>query len=419
MTASNLDSIMTTNKCGEIFEALSLIMSIGESHPLEHGQHVALLTWRLLQELNIRENQLDLDPGYWWYGALLHDLGEIYLSDTLLFKSGYLTDKERKELEQHPIYGEKLINRIPQLKPVGKIVRWHHERWDGSGYPDKLKGEEIPLSVQVVGLADCLSALSAKRVHRPPLTHKEILAELKRMTDRKFNGVLVHQAASTIRKNRDWLDFIPDEYSKLSKKISSSIFTDNCSLPIFQEAEHGIKLLSKVIDTKHLYTKEHSKRVSKYSVLLAEALGLSGEEIKKCRVAGLLHDAGKVAVPSNILDKPGKLSAAEYKTIQGHPEMSYIILNTMSNYRDIALYSKHHHERYDGSGYPNGLRAERIPLISRIIGVVDAYDAMTSDRSYRSALTHEVAMKEIANNAGTQFDPEVAFCFCRMHEQFI
>ena len=164
--------------------------------------------------------------------------------------------------------------------------------------------------------------------------------------------------------------------------------------------------LSDAVDAKDRYTSGHSKRVAAYSKMIAIKLGKSPEEQNEIYRAGLLHDVGKIRVPEEIINKPGKLTDEEYNIIKVHSVTGYHILKGVSE--NIAVAAKHHHERYDGKGYPNGLAGEEIPEIARILGVADAYDAMASNRSYRNALPQEVVRSEIEKGRGTQFDPHIA-----------
>ncbi|MBQ3061552.1 MAG: response regulator [Lachnospiraceae bacterium] len=169
-----------------------------------------------------------------------------------------------------------------------------------------------------------------------------------------------------------------------------------------------ITALSEAVDAKDRYTSGHSKRVAKYSKMIAIRMGKSKEEQEEIYRAGLLHDVGKIRIPAEIINKPGKLTDEEYNLIKIHPITGYNILRGIGDNSYIATASKYHHERYDGRGYPNGLAGENIPQIARILGVADSYDAMASNRSYRDALPQEIVRSEIEKGKGTQFDPEVA-----------
>ncbi|MCM1288263.1 MAG: response regulator [Clostridium sp.] len=178
-----------------------------------------------------------------------------------------------------------------------------------------------------------------------------------------------------------------------------------------------IQTLARTIDAKDKYTNGHSQRVAKYAREIAKYMGKSESEIKETYYAGLLHDVGKIHVPDSIINKPSKLTDEEFGYIKLHPIAGHHILKTMTENPSIAQGAKWHHERYDGKGYPNGLEGENIPEIARIIGVADAYDAMTSYRSYRDVLPQETVKKEIEKGMGTQFDPEIAKIMLQMIDE--
>ena len=178
-----------------------------------------------------------------------------------------------------------------------------------------------------------------------------------------------------------------------------------------------IRSLSYAIDAKDRYTRGHSQRVAEYSLALAKRMGKSEEEQETVYYAGLLHDVGKIRVPESVINKPGKLTDEEFDQIRIHPVSGYHILRDISKDERIGYGAKYHHERYDGTGYPNGLTGENIPEIARIIGVADAYDAMASNRSYRNALPQEVVRQEIEKGKGRQFDPDIADIMLEMIDE--
>jgi len=169
-----------------------------------------------------------------------------------------------------------------------------------------------------------------------------------------------------------------------------------------------VSALSDAVDAKDRYTSGHSKRVAEYARMIAARMGKSKEEQDEIYHAGLLHDVGKIRIPAEIINKPGKLTEEEFNTIKIHPVTGYHILRGISEKSQLAIAAKYHHERYDGKGYPNGLAGNQIPEIARILGVADSYDAMASNRSYRAALPQEDVRREIEKGKGTQFDPEIA-----------
>ncbi len=165
--------------------------------------------------------------------------------------------------------------------------------------------------------------------------------------------------------------------------------------------------LAKTIDAKDKYTNGHSMRVAKYSCLIAERMQFSEEDRENLYHMAMLHDIGKIGVPDAIINKPSELTDDEYYVIKSHPSMGSDILSEMPEFEDIGTGARWHHERYDGTGYPDGLKGEEIPLNARIISVADAYDAMTSNRSYRKYMQQETVREELLKGRGKQFDPGI------------
>ena len=166
--------------------------------------------------------------------------------------------------------------------------------------------------------------------------------------------------------------------------------------------------LVSAIDAKDTYSHGHSVRVAEYSRMISKAIGKSDEECEKIYFSALLHDVGKIGIPESIINKKGKLTDEEFGTIKQHPVMGNQILSSISEYPYLSIGALFHHERYDGKGYPIRLKGDDIPEIARIISVADAYDAMTSNRSYRDAIPQQIVREEIVKGAGTQFDPQLA-----------
>ena len=169
--------------------------------------------------------------------------------------------------------------------------------------------------------------------------------------------------------------------------------------------------LSSAVDAKDPYTHGHSQRVAEYAVLAARDMNFSSKFLTMLKIAGQLHDFGKIGVREHILTKQGRLSESEMKAMQEHPSIGAQILGKFKSFVDIVPGIRHHHEHFDGRGYPMGLKGNDIPLVGRIISVADAYDAMTTDRPYRVKLDRGEALAELKNNAGSQFDPEVVAAF--------
>lgn len=201
-------------------------------------------------------------------------------------------------------------------------------------------------------------------------------------------------------ENRDYQLHLEQKVEAQSQKIRVSFF-------------NAVTALAYALEAKDIYTSGHSQRVTEISVAIAEEMGLPGESIEKVRLAGLVHDIGKIGVREEVLNKPGGLNTDEYEHIKLHSEIGARILTPIIEDEEILLAVRHHHERYDGRGYPDGLKSEEIPQLARIIAVADTFDAMTSERSYRKAMAKEEACAEIERCKCSQFDPEAADAFLR------
>ena len=196
-----------------------------------------------------------------------------------------------------------------------------------------------------------------------------------------------------------------NEIKKINEELKSTYQT-------LQNAYwESIQTLRYTVDAKDNYTRGHSDRVAEYSVLIGKALNLPEKDINTLHVGGLFHDIGKIGVPDSILLKEDTLTSDEYSEIKNHPSIGAHILSTASIFNDIIPIVKHHHEQYDGTGYPGKLKGTDIPYLARITAIADSFDAMTSKRTYRDSLPIEVVIEEFKKCRGTQFDPELTDIF--------
>ncbi len=203
----------------------------------------------------------------------------------------------------------------------------------------------------------------------------------------------------------------------ISKQASSMI--ENIALyeNIYENLLSTLYAFVRLIEARDPYTKKHSSRTTAYAVKIAKRMQLGRAEIDCLKVAGYLHDIGKIGIPDSILLKPASLTKEEYEVIKRHPVIADDILRHISMWEKEKGIIRSHHERWDGKGYPDGLVGSDIPLLSRILSVADVYDALTSDRAYRSKMTHEEAVKIITEKAGTQFDPEIVGIFLNVFKE--
>jgi len=201
-------------------------------------------------------------------------------------------------------------------------------------------------------------------------------------------------------ENKEYQQHLEDKVAEQAKKIRASFLS-------------AITSLAYALEAKDKYTSGHSQRVANVSVAIAKELDLPQESIERIRLAGLVHDIGKIGVREFVLNKPGRLTDEEFQHIQDHPEIGEHILAPIADDEEILRMVRNHHERYDGTGYPDRLEGDQIPLCARILAVSDAYEAMTSERPYRKAMSDKTACSEMERGKGTQFDPWVADAFLK------
>lgn len=218
----------------------------------------------------------------------------------------------------------------------------------------------------------------------------------------------------TIANKLDETAFTPDDLELLSTiAAQASIAINNARLYEEQQQTYlnTVQALVSAIEASDAYTRGHSERVTRYSLALARHLNLDPDALRRLEQAAILHDIGKIGIGTYLLHKEGKLSAADIEVLRQHPTIGVRILEPIQFLKGVREVIEQHHERFDGKGYPHGLAAHDIAIEARILAVADTYDAMTSDRPYRKALSHDTAITEIRDHSGTQFDPEVAFAF--------
>jgi HD-GYP domain-containing protein (c-di-GMP phosphodiesterase class II) len=178
-----------------------------------------------------------------------------------------------------------------------------------------------------------------------------------------------------------------------------------------------VEVLSDTLESKDEYTHGHSRRVGYYANLLADRSGLDAQTVEEIRLASFLHDIGKIGIPNKIIMKDGRLTADEHAVVAKHPEISESLILPLGLSPGVIRGVRHHHEQYDGNGYPDRIAGENIPIISRIILIADAFDAMNTNRPYRKGLPMEAIIREYKKHGGTQFDPELAAKFVEMLER--
>jgi len=291
-----------------------------------------------------------------------------------------------------PAFGvmtEQFTSGVPIVAHGGKASRFFSEN---AAPADLASFVAVPLQVRgnMVGVLNVFSFTQGKKFDEG---HRKMLA------------VLASRAASAIENARLYGELVASNEDLVKANLSLE--------EMFQQTVAGF---AQALEESDLYTRGHSERVAVYSEVLARGLTLPDVEIRRIVQAGVMHDVGKIGVRYDMLNKPGKLTPEEIQVFRQHPEKGKRILEPVPCLHGLIDGCWCHHEWYDGGGYPRGLIGQNIPLVGRIVSIADAYDAMTSDRAYRRALSHEVAVGEIERCAGTQFDPELADAFVKLIE---
>lgn len=314
------------------------------------------------------------------------------------------TQKTDFSLFAHPMRSFSLLNRFPTFREIGEIVRSHHEFYDGTGYPRGLKGEEIPLLSRILRIADSVDIIL--RIHSIE-SPEELNSYLHIGKGEEFDPALYTIFMEKIGKS-GLLPKLENRNSILAmhKEIRQGI-KDGYYLGTTDTVTRFFAAVANLIDNVTSSCSFHSTRVAELGEQIGLALGMGEEDLLNIRWASFLHDLGKVVGDRSIYLKKQKLSEEEWGTVRSHPQRSYDILNSVSGLQKVAYFVLYHHENFDGSGYPSGLSGTRIPLISRILRIADAFEAMTSNRLYQRKRDWQIALKELKRQAGIQFDPAI------------
>jgi putative nucleotidyltransferase with HDIG domain len=387
-----------------LLEALTQVMGMAKGYLYNHGPRVAHLTRQVAREMGLSER----DIAELMFASVLCDTGMIGLAeDAWENPVAQLDPDSRSRVKLHPGRSEAAVTAIPHLERVAPLVRFHHEWWDGSGYPDGLAGVEIPLGARILRLSDTVAALGENRPHRPPCSAAEIRRVVEKGQAVEFCPD-VARAFLALCDRRRMPDYHGPTFQRVLIAAAQELLPPQIS-PL--SGDQLLEILSTMIDAKDPYTAGHSRRVAILSVACANQLGMSDEMLETVWAAGYLHDLGKLSVPLRVLAKNTPLDDEEREEVRQHASVGATILERIPSLQHLSTGARYHHERWDGKGYPEGLKGDHIPLVAQVLAVSDSYDAMTSNRAYRRSRDHEVAMDEIARETGQQFGPRAAAAF--------
>ncbi len=394
----------------QCYEALGLVLEY-DLNDLTSHQHAI----RVGEMCSIIAEKVGLPPHriqQIYFAGLIHDIGKVAIDINILRQRRKLTDYEYKLVKKHAEIGGKIASALPEISDLAFWIRWHHEKWDGTGYPDGLAGEEIPIEVQILSAIDCFDSLQTPRLDRDKLSREEAEIIMKQLRGTSFNPAIVDLISDMIVKKEIVYGKSSEKFIEIKENYINKDYQNVAEDYWVELGMAGmypvLRLFARVIDAKHGYTQGHSTRVSILSKFIAEKAGFSAEDIIKVEVAGLLHDAGKISIPNDVLDKINTPDMNEWMIIKNHPVHSYNILKNIHRMAEIADITRQHHERLDGSGYPGGLTENKIGHVAQVIAVADSFDAMTSDRAYREMCNTEAAYREISNGAGISYNREFA-----------
>ncbi len=394
----------------QCLEALGLVLEydLNDNSAHQHAVRVGEMCAIIGEKLGLAPQRIQ----QLYFAGLIHDIGKIAIDINILRQKRKLTPVEFRTVQNHSAIGGRIAAALPELSDIAFWIRWHHEKWDGTGYPDRLCGIQIPVEVQILSAVDCFDSLQTSRLDRDKLSIEESEKVIKDERGVSFNPVIVDMISDMIEKK----EINPGESSQKFIEVRDRYINanyssdDNRNMPPFgaKGVYPVLQLFARVIDAKHRYTQGHSTRVSVLSKYIAKRAGFSSDDIVKVEIAGLLHDAGKISIPNEVLDKALSPDTDEWCLIKNHPVHSYNILKNINLMQEIAEITRQHHERLDGSGYPDGNTGGKIGLLAQIIAVSDSFDAMTSERAYREMCHVEAAYREISNGSGRLFNKDYA-----------
>ncbi len=295
--------------------------------------------------------------------------------------------------------GASIVQKLGLAPETAQAIHALDEHWDGSGYPNRLKGHAIPRLARILAVAQHLDIFATER------GRTEAMKVLVERSGRWFDPELVRLTCDLDRMDLLWNDCGPADSTAVARQMVLDLEPEHRDGVGSDEVDRICEAFADVVDAKSPFTYRHSIGVAEVATALAGALRLAPERKQMVRRAALLHDLGKLAVPNTILDKNSTLTTEEWETVVQHPRLTREILSRIDSFDELAEIAGSHHEKLDGSGYPNSVDGSKLSLESRIVAVADVYQALTERRPYRKGMSHGEAMKVLYRLAGSKLDP--------------
>ena len=414
---------------------LKTVAELVESRDCVTGGHIERTQTYLrilidaLLESNIYAEELSSwDIGLFILSSQLHDVGKISIKDNILMKPDKLNGDEFDRMKWHANFGMNIIMKIERstrenafLKHARIMAGSHHEKWDGSGYFLGLKGEDIPLQGRLMSIVDVYDALTNDRPYKEAVPHKDAIQIIENGIGKHFDPKI---GETFMQYEKEFehcskLDFRTLYYgtSEVTGDIGSSV----------------VSALSNIVDSRYEVDNAQTEKIQNCLKVFIEALLandrfrdiVSQWDLEIFLLSAQLHDVGKFGVNDDLLNKTEKLTDEEFEKVKSHADFGVRVIEQIRgsfNKRELLRHAEalvgSHHERWDGSGYPLGLKGEAIPLQGRVMAIVDVYEALTSNRPHRKKVSHEEAVEIIQSYSGKQFDPALVEIFAENESRF-
>lgn len=373
----------------DLVNSVSNAIDLVSTLVINHNKRVGYISVSIANEMGLdmlKQNDIML-------AGLLHDAGAFSIKEKL-----NIMQFEFQCPDIHAEIGYKLFKKFEPLSKVADIIRYHHRDWNNNN--DK---ENIPLESYILHLSDRIDILLNKN-ENPIMQIDKITEKIKEYSGTKFAPEIVDAFLRIAQKEYFWLDIVSNDLNNILSKMT---VLSSISLDLNGVYEYS-RILSQIIDFRSHFTATHSSGIAATSEALAALLNFSKNERMKMRIAGYLHDIGKLAIPNEILEKPDKLTKEEFNIIKSHTYYTYKVLDNVKGLETIRDWGAFHHERMDGKGYPFHINGDEMELGSRIMAVSDVFTAITEDRPYRKGMDKNTAVSVIKNMSGHALDKDIS-----------